>query len=679
MIIKSLELHNFRQFVDDENGNGQKIVFSTDPEKKATLLIAKNATGKTTLLQSFSWIFYGEADLKSIINIDMRDEMSPNEERVIKGIIVLDHLGREHTIERKVFAKKSNVQVKLIDPIITINYTDEDGNDKEIRGTEANSLIREIVPQDLFPYFFFQGENIEAIGQEISSGKSSGGSKFVQAIKGMLGFNWLYDEQKHLDAVIRDYQNEIAANSTDKKTKEIQDKINTATTNIEKYNQQKTKLEESLEQMKCSKEKVSQEILKSGDVSAKQRETINLGVEINNKTRKLKEKKKTVFSEFSSKGYRILAKKLIDDTLDFLKENGGDVSKGVPGMEDRAIKYVLEGCFNNGECFCGQDVKSLSNDCRKRLENLIKYLPPNNLGTSIKIFEDTARDRKQGGIEFQRRHNQDWADLADLNREIDEALERKSQIDEEIKSFPDMSKKKERERNLEHEISIANQQIGSFDAQIRMNENIKASAEKEKEGYRSKDERVRKLIEYEKQAKKVRQRITLFCGMKEKEKRCQLQKAINDIFSEVFDVNVYMELDTYYNMRLRSDKNSDLEEFENSTSQDAILAFAFIGGIIRLAREKVVSDGQDKNNDEELSDIFDVEPYPLVMDAPSSSFDIDRIRNFCRVMPNIAEQVIFFIKDTDGNYVREYIKDIIGKEYTMEKTGQYTAEIKEVL
>ena len=43
MIIKSLELHNFRQFMDDEDGHGQKIIFSTDPDKKATLLIAKNA------------------------------------------------------------------------------------------------------------------------------------------------------------------------------------------------------------------------------------------------------------------------------------------------------------------------------------------------------------------------------------------------------------------------------------------------------------------------------------------------------------------------------------------------------------------------------------------------------------------------------------------------------------
>ena len=108
------------------------------------------------------------------------------------------------------------------------------------------------------------------------------------------------------------------------------------------------------------------------------------------------------------------------------------------------------------------------------------------------------------------------------------------------------------------------------------------------------------------------------------------------------------------------------------------MEFSLIGGIIKLAREKVVSDAQHKSDDEELANILDVEPYPLVMDAPSSSFDTDRIESFCRVMPNIAEQVIFFIKDTDGNYVKEAIKDIIGKEYTMEKRGQYATEIKEV-
>ena len=481
MIIKSLELHNFRQFMDDEDGHGQKIIFSTDPDKKATLLIAKNATGKTTLLQSFSWIFYGEATgIKSIINVDMKNDMLPSEQRKIEGIIVLEHLGRDYVIDRYAMAQKFNVQVRVGESFLKITYTDEDGNSKELLDYDATSLVTEIVPKDLFPYFFFQGENIEAIGQEISSGKSSGNSKFVKAIRGMLGFNWLYNEQTDLKAVIRDYQNEIAANSTDKKTQELQTKINTAVANIEKYTDEKTTLESSLEELKRSKEEVSDEIIKSGDVADKQRETIRLGVAIERAEKDIEAKRKGVFSDFSEYGYRILAQDLIKDTLEFLKENNDDASKGVPGMEARAIRYVLDGYFKEGECFCGQDVNSLSEKCKLRLEQLIKYLPPNNLGESIKSFESTATVRIQGGDEFLKKHRADIETIANAENSVVSDKKRKSEIDEEIKSYPDMAKKKERERKLENDIFHTGKEIARREELIRVNENTKASAEKEK-------------------------------------------------------------------------------------------------------------------------------------------------------------------------------------------------------
>ena len=667
MIIKSLELHNFRQFMDDEDGHGQKIIFSTDPDKKATLLIAKNATGKTTLLQSFSWIFYGEATgIKSIINVDMKNDMLPSEQRKIEGIIVLEHLGRDYVIDRYAMAQKFNVQVRVGESFLKITYTDEDGNSKELLDYDATSLVTEIVPKDL-SLLLFQGENIEAIGQEISSGKSSGNSKFVKAIRGMLGFNWLYNEQTDLKAVIRDYQNEIAANSTDKKTQELQTKINTAVANIEKYTDEKTTLESSLEELKRSKEEVSDEIIKSGDVADKQRETIRLGVAIERAEKDIEAKRKGVFSDFSEYGYRILAQDLIKDTLEFLKENNDDASKGVPGMEARAIRYVLDGYFKEGECFCGQDVNSLSEKCKLRLEQLIKYLPPNNLGESIKSFESTATVRIQGGDEFLKKHRADIETIANAENSVVSDKKRKSEIDEEIKSYPDMAKKKERERKLENDIFHTGKEIARREELIRVNENTKASAEKEKEGYRSKDERVLKLTEYEKQATKVYERIKQFCERKEKEKKEQLQNAINEIFNEVFDVNIMMELDANYNMKLRSNKHSDLIDFQNSTSQDAILAFAFIGGIIKLAREKVVSDAQNKSDDEELANILDVEPYPLVMDAPSSSFDTDRIESFCRVMPNIAEQVIFLLKIQMAIMLRKLLKILLVKNTQWKK------------
>ena len=55
--------------------------------------------------------------------------------------------------------------------------------------------------------------------------------------------------------------------------------------------------------------------------------------------------------------------------------------------------------------------------------------------------------------------------------------------------------------------------------------------------------------------------------------------------------------------------------------------------------------------------------YPLVMDAPLSSFDQRRIKNICEVIPGIARQVIIFIKDSDGNIAKKEMSGKIGIEY----------------
>lgn len=57
----------------------------------------------------------------------------------------------------------------------------------------------------------------------------------------------------------------------------------------------------------------------------------------------------------------------------------------------------------------------------------------------------------------------------------------------------------------------------------------------------------------------------------------------------------------------------------------------------------------------------------MVMDAPLSAFDKTRIKTLCEVLPVIAEQVIIFIKDTDGDLAEEHMKDKIGKQYILRK------------
>lgn len=53
------------------------------------------------------------------------------------------------------------------------------------------------------------------------------------------------------------------------------------------------------------------------------------------------------------------------------------------------------------------------------------------------------------------------------------------------------------------------------------------------------------------------------------------------------------------------------------------------------------------------------------MDAPLSAFDKKRIKNVCETLPRIAEQIVIFIKDTDGDIAEENMGNKIGRKYRL--------------
>ena len=111
----------------------------------------------------------------------------------------------------------------------------------------------------------------------------------------------------------------------------------------------------------------------------------------------------------------------------------------------------------------------------------------------------------------------------------------------------------------------------------------------------------------------------LFSVYKEKETevREQLEENVNAIFKEIYNGGFSLKLDDKYNIQIQVD---DFEGYsgdvETSTAQSISVIFAFIAGVIKMARE---------NNSDENSMLM-TEAYPLVMDAPLSAFDKTRIK-----------------------------------------------------
>lgn len=667
MLIKSITINNFRQFIGEN-----KISFSTDPEKKATLILAENGSGKTTLLEAFSWAFYGSCGLKSIKNQQLIDKMIPGEDITISVIVNLIHQGVEYEVKRWAYMKKSAKTATVNGSVVVVSFKDEDGQTKELRNQAANEKVSEIMPKDLFPYFFFQGESVEKIGSEIASGDDN--RTFENAVKGMLGLNWLYNAKNDLKKLNDSYDTEIALNSTNAAYKQNQQDIIEDKETIESEKTKITNIETNISNYKRELDAIKAEILKCGDVSDKQKQYQQIENELNKINYAKTQLMKDIFTAFSKKSYLLFASEIFPSVKNMV-DSASDANKGIPGMQVSAIKYLQE----SGTCICGE--KLVEGDAHwQHLNELIKYLPPNNLGANIKVYENEGEHDCDESLEYVNTYRDQRRRLNSYEEDFAEKKKQAEIINEEIKNFPDMTKKKEREQELNSKLSSEQQSLGKEKNILERAQSDLELHLRKKATIEENNEKVIKLVDYQWYVKKLISKIETYCGNKETEKRIELQEAINEIFKDVFNMDVHFELTEHYQLKMILDKYDEgAESFENSTSQDAILAFSFIGGIIKLAKQQANGNLQDEDELDKLIDTeSDVEPYPLVMDAPSSSFDTDRIEKFCEIMPNIAEQVIFMIKDTDGLYVKKNIQNIIGKEYTLVKLGNYETQIKEI-
>lgn len=176
------------------------------------------------------------------------------------------------------------------------------------------------------------------------------------------------------------------------------------------------------------------------------------------------------------------------------------------------------------------------------------------------------------------------------------------------------------------------------------------------------DETNKKIEIYKMYAERIYKELLKEYSISEEKIRTRLQTIINDIFKQIYNGGLYLEIDDKYHISVYvTDYEGDVE---TSTAQSISVIFAFITGIIKMARD-------NRNSTDEDTKLLSSEPYPLVMDAPLSAFDKRRIKTVCSALPETAEQVIIFIKDTDGELAEDYMGDKIGSRHRFDKKNEF--------
>ena len=155
MKLKSLKLNNFRRFF-----GSQEIVFSTNKNKKITIIHAENGVGKTNILRAVHWVMYGELiamkkkDKAGIANtthlLNVKNKSIAFDCSVTLNI---EHGGQVYELKRTLERDGKN-------SILKIWYGK---NEKRVPKSENKETIERILPKGLAKYFFFQGESLETM------------------------------------------------------------------------------------------------------------------------------------------------------------------------------------------------------------------------------------------------------------------------------------------------------------------------------------------------------------------------------------------------------------------------------------------------------------------------------------------------------------------------------------
>lgn len=660
MLLKSMSLTNFRQF----NGT-QSVNFSVDPEKNVTVIMGENGSGKTTLAQAFAWCLYGATDFDDqiVLNKVVAQNIGPNGEASVQVKISMVHLGIDYimTREQKYSTDSTGNLKRPNNTVFKIQYKNKDGQQDFVKESEVDLRMKEILPKELAKYFFFDGERIGNMSKEIRKGKSK---EFADAVKSLLGLSAFTEALEHLggkssNTVIKSYEKDYSSKS-DSKIAQLRDEI-------ARYDERMDQIEKRLVEIDNEEDIASEKAKEYETKIAENRDSekyVQERIKLKNRITALEQSKVSsttgVIDTFNRKGASWMATKMIHDALKELAD-ADKLDTGIPDIHARTIQFLL----NRKMCLCGTPIE-FGGKAYTELNKVLDYIPPKSIGTLIGQFVRECELKSKGAADAFQDISNKFSIVSEFDADYAELSNQIEIINKKLEGMINVGE-------LQKKYTFYNGEVKKLRSErVRLSEE-KGAIETKRERCETsinelvlKDENNKRIARFKAYATYMYKYLFTVYKEKETEVREQLEETVNSIFKEIYNGGFSLKLDEKYNIQIQVDDfDGYVGDVETSTAQSISVIFAFIAGVIKLARE---------NNSDENSMLM-TEAYPLVMDAPLSAFDKTRIKTVCDALPKVAEQVIIFIKDTDGEIAEENMGSKVGMRYLFDKKNEFETEL----
>ena len=653
MIIKKMIIENFRQY------NGiQEVEFSTDKEKNVTLFLGDNGAGKTVISQAFVWCLYGITPAftkkDSLLSKIAEETLTENSYKSVSITIFMDHANKEYKIKRSMNFQMKNDKITNSNPILSITRT-ENGIDKDLLGKELSNCINEILPQELSEYFFLSGEKIDSMSFDIKSGRAK---DFANAVNTLLDLDYYKNAIKHLGNIAKEY-NVTPVTGMEADLQEIITRINSDESNQKTITERKQNLEQSFEGF-------NEEIIDCQTKLRSMTSSRDIELEIEDVEKAIKNADISI-DNYITWGIKDFVQKipynLLDNSINEMNTTLNEVMDlQTDDIPERLHAELIDWIENRGECICGNKIEK-HDKCFEILEKWRHIVPPESIGTLAKQMKAKTQDKSRLGLgladkltDYKRGIYQKADDKDSYSDKLERLREKLSKADDTTAIQNQLRMARDNSSNCREEIQKANEMIARIENDLKL-------AKKEYEEAIADNKEGKKILKWKSITEKLLDNFQQQIQKDEQAKRELLIQYVKEAFKKIYGSSFSIEIDENY----RITTNTVLEK---STGQGMSVIFAFLAGLLQ-----VIKTDKGKKHDSENESIS-LESYPLIFDAPFSALDKQRISSICEVLPNVSEQIIIFIKDTDGELAKKEMDGKIGLSYKLTKVGDNDIETK---
>ena len=653
MKLSTLQLHNFRQFY----GTSPLIHFASE-EQNVTVIHGINGSGKTALLNAFTWVLYEEYTRGFQLQDQLVNKRAIREARVGEAVecwveIRFENNNRKYQLKRSAeIVKKNNGEWSPQESLgVTLQWSNKQGVWRETHNIkEVEDAIGRVLPNDLHSYFFFDGERIERI--VLPDQKEH--TDLAGATKKLLGLEVLKRGINHLNNARRDFEKELRQ-IDDTKIQNLLEKKDKKEDQRAKKVKLKAEIQKQKEAHKIRKERIEMRLRQVKEVKDLQLRRDGLKKEEDKLGEARSQIEKNLKTEITQHGYSVFLTHATDHFRNLVNDlrQRGELPTGIK-------KQFVDDLLENAICICGRPINEHDPEARLAVEEWRKRAGITDVEEKASWMGGEIKKIEESIPAF-------WKRIDMLNDNNDQNRRELSRVENELATIRKKlgSNSKEKISQLEHRLIEIEEKISDCDYDLG------ACDQSFKELTEDIDRLQKEISEHEVKEKKhillkrrvdatvdARNRMEKICELLDIELRNNLNESIKELFKMISVTPYSPDLSEDYALKLYEEAGGKRAQVAPSQGESQILSFCFIGSIVKEAK-KHQAKRQDLPGPENAE-------FPVVMDSPFGSLDPEYRHQLCIHLHQLTDQVVIFVTKTQWRgEVESTLASKIGRSYVL--------------